>query len=249
MRYPRKTQTTPASESGRSKPPDRLKKRVRLKNWERDLSFEKLIGGFFPIQKVTMEVRDKPNLKCVLLGNSGVGKTSLVMRWTTGDFDTQITPTIGVNHQRRTITCSGDSVDVYLWDTAGQEQFQSLTPLYAHSAATAIIVAAIDDPESFKSLNNWLDVLGRSCDRIPPVILVVNKMDLSTGTELPIPAIEDEYGPLFKSVFYASATTGQSVDAAFTCAGELGYQFEIQAESSHKRPLIPSPARQNTGCC
>jgi small GTP-binding protein len=99
------------------------------------------------------------------------------MQWTTGDYQAQIGPTVGANHQRKSVNVQGEDVDLFLWDTAGQEQFQALTPLYAHSAAAALIVVAVDEIDSFKGIQTWTELLNRSCDKVPPIVLLVNKMD------------------------------------------------------------------------
>jgi small GTP-binding protein len=196
-----------------------------------------------------MDPPRRPSCKVVILGNSGVGKTSLVMQWTTGDYEAQIGPTIGANHQRKTITIQGDDVDLFLWDTAGQEQFQALTPLYAHSAAAALIVVAIDDLDSFKGISTWTELLNRSCDKPPPMLLVVNKMDRASKATTSKEDIKERYGPGFQAIFFASASTGEGVDPAFSHAGELAYDFALQSGNVCKKPLVQNPPDEPKSCC
>jgi GTPase SAR1 family protein len=81
-----------------------------------------------------------------------------------------------------------------LWDTTGQEQFQALTPLYAHSAATALIVVAIDDIDSVNGTQIWTDVLNRSCDKPPPMLLLANTMDRGDRAVITKESITGRYG-------------------------------------------------------
>jgi small GTP-binding protein len=104
-----------------------------------------------------------PHYKVVILGNSGCGKTALIHRWMFDAFPQPSKPTIGSNHHRRRITLeNGNPADLYVWDTAGQEQFQSLMPLYARSSSLAIVSAAINDEASFDSIPKWVDTITTS---------------------------------------------------------------------------------------
>jgi small GTP-binding protein len=196
-----------------------------------------------------MEPTGKTSCKVVLLGNSGVGKTSLVMQWTTGDYEAQSGPTIGANHQRKSVQVLGEMVDLFLWDTAGQEQFQALTPLYAHSSATAIIVVAIDDPESFKGISVWTELLNRSCDKQPPIVLLVNKIDKADGgAALSRETIKEQYAGTFAGLFFASAVSGEGVDAVFCHAGELAYQFATNTQNARREAKLGGDERK-MHCC
>jgi small GTP-binding protein len=194
-----------------------------------------------------MDVEKRPACKVVMLGNSGVGKTSIVMRWSSGNYHSDIPSTIGANHQRKTLLLGDSEVDLYVWDTAGQEQFQALTPLYARSASAAIIVVAADDLNSFNAIANWIDLVQTSCERFPPLILAVNKIDL------PKPVLTDEevhskFAQKFQSTFYVSAKTGESIDTLFLSVGEAAYRFSVSGgtQSGH----VPE-ARDDAdkGCC
>ena len=190
-----------------------------------------------------------PSCKVVILGNSGVGKTSLINRWTTGSWNNTVKPTIGANHQRKTVEFEDKCIDVFVWDTAGQEQFQSLTPLYARSAACAIIAAAINDIQSFESLQTWIDLLKNACETMPPLILAVNKTDMTDKYVLPQGEIETKYGPLFSAVFFVSAQTGECVDEAFTLSAQKGYEFTLAAQPSKAPTLNEKKKDGKSGCC
>jgi small GTP-binding protein len=196
-----------------------------------------------------MEPPRRTSCKVVLLWNSGVGKTSLVMQWTTGDYEAQIGATIGANHQRKMISIENEKADLFLWDTASQEQFQALTPLYAHSAATALIVVAVDDVNSFKRVSIWTELLNRSCDKAPPMLLLVNKMDRKDRTVIIKEDVKERYGSAFRAIFFMSAATGEGVDPAFRHAGELAYEFTLQTGNVSRRPLVQNPPEPPKACC
>jgi small GTP-binding protein len=189
------------------------------------------------------------SFKAVLLGDSGVGKTSLVTRWTTGAYAQVANPTIGANHQRRLLTVDAQEVDLLLWDTAGQEQFQALTPLYAHSASCALIVVAINDRDSFSGIPTWTGLLAASCARVPPTVLLVNKMDCASRASYSTEEIKDRHGPAFQAVFFVSAVTGEGVDAAFLHAGELAYGFSDRAGEPGIAPVGRPPSPAPKVCC
>jgi small GTP-binding protein len=195
-----------------------------------------------------MDADKKVSCKVVLLGNSGVGKTSLVIRWTTGIYEKEIRPTIGANHQRKIVKLGDEDVDLYLWDTAGQEQFQSLTPLYARAAACALIVASISDPDSFTALETWRELLNNSCDHIPPILLIVNKIDLTDQAHMSNEDIQEKYADKFSGVFFVSARTGEGVDPAFMQAAQVGYKFALRW-STTRRQVAPQSGNGRDSCC
>lgn len=198
---------------------------------------------------IIRDPNSQSNCKIVLLGNSGVGKTSLAIYWATGDVSLKTNPTIGANHQLKTMKIRGEDVNIYLWDTSGQEQFQSLTPLYAQSSAAAILTAAINDEDSFNNLDTWINLLNNSCDKIPPIILVVNKIDLDEKTwRFEKDYIFEKYGEMFNDkIFFVSAVTGEGVDDAFLEAAISAYDFLGITSTPQKKNIEINTNK--SGCC
>ena len=168
------------------------------------------------------------NYKIVLLGNSGVGKTSLINCWLEKNTIDPPHSTIGSCTFEKTIEIDDTKVVLSIWDTAGQEQFQSLTPLYTRSASCAILVASLIDLQSFNQLQTWINLIKESCTKMPPLILAINKMDLESQRMISSDDIEKKYKKTFTYHFYVSAVTGQSVKELFYNAGHLAKKFGKQ---------------------
>lgn len=181
-----------------------------------------------------MQENTRTSFKAVLLGDSGVGKTSLVTQWITGTYQRNTNPTVGANHQRKRVTIDNREVDIFLWDTAGQEQFQALTPLYARSASVAVLTTSVIDTTSFDSIDRWLELLSTATEDKPPVVLVVNKIDLMDEAEISRESIEEKFTGKFDGIFFVSAATGEEVNNMFMFAAEAGYRFSADMNVAPK---------------
>jgi small GTP-binding protein len=190
-----------------------------------------------------------PHYKVVVLGNSGCGKTAIITRWTTGTFSANSKPTIGSNHERKRVTLDGKGpVDLYVWDTAGQEQFQSLIPLYARSSCLAIIVAAINDAGSFDAIPTWIDAVASSCETPPPILLAVNKMDRAEEAARTVDSVHTEFDSKFVGVFFVSALTGEGIGQLFNCAAIEASNFSAKVVVP-KAKTLRTASEEKGGCC
>uniref|UniRef100_A0A1A7X4W1 small monomeric GTPase n=1 Tax=Iconisemion striatum TaxID=60296 RepID=A0A1A7X4W1_9TELE len=117
-------------------------------------------------------------LKILIIGESGVGKSSLLLRFTDDTFDPEQSATIGVDFKVKTISVDGNKAKLAIWDTAGQERFRTLTPSYYRGAQGVILVYDVTRRETFTKLDNWLNELETYCTRNDLVkMLVGNKID------------------------------------------------------------------------
>lgn len=189
----------------------------------------------------------RDTFKAVILGDSGVGKTALVTRWTTGSFSPQIRATVGANHQRKRVTIDKQEVDIFLWDTAGQEVFQALTPLYARSSSAAIITTSVDLPDSFKNIDKWIELLNTSTEELPPIILAVNKVDLESDSSLSRDQIITDYENKFAGIFFVSAATNEGVDNLFMATAQKGFEFARSHAQKVEQPIPANPSEKK--CC
>merc|ERR1712029_602813 len=99
------------------------------------------------------------NLKILIIGESGVGKSSLLLRFTDDQFDPELAATIGVDFKVKVMDQQGNKVKLAIWDTAGQERFRTLTPSYYRGAQGAILVYDVASRESFNKIEDWLTEL------------------------------------------------------------------------------------------
>ncbi|XP_028361626.1 ras-related protein Rab-18 isoform X2 [Phyllostomus discolor] len=117
-------------------------------------------------------------LKILIIGESGVGKSSLLLRFTDDTFDPELAATIGVDFKVKTISVDGNKAKLAIWDTAGQERFRTLTPSYYRGAQGVILVYDVTRRDTFVKLDNWLNELETYCTRNDIVnMLVGNKID------------------------------------------------------------------------
>ena len=118
--------------------------------------------------------------KILLVGNSAVGKSSLLMRFADDIFSDNFLPTIGVDFKIRTIQTGDSIVKLQMWDTAGQEKFKTITAAYYRGAQGVILTYDITDRKSFIDLQNWLSEIGKYARENVVKILVGNKKDLES---------------------------------------------------------------------
>jgi len=116
-------------------------------------------------------------LKIVVVGNGGVGKSSMIQRFATGVFTKDYKKTIGVDFLEKSLKLAGLEVRLMLWDTAGQEEFHSITRAYYRGAQGCVIVYSCSDNDSFKTVEDWKQRVQNECGEIP-MVLVHNKNDL-----------------------------------------------------------------------
>lgn len=159
------------------------------------------------------EVKDA-NAKVVILGNSGVGKSSIALRACHGRFNEEHQVTIGGAFLNHTVHLkNGVTVHLNIWDTAGQERFRSMGPLYYRDALGAIIVYDSNNVESFDSLPFWVNEIKSKGERKCRIIIVANKKDLPKNIqpEVVMKFCEQEQVPFIE----CSARTGENVSVLF----------------------------------
>ncbi|XP_030376447.1 ras-related protein Rab-23 [Scaptodrosophila lebanonensis] len=116
-------------------------------------------------------------IKVVIVGNGGVGKSSMIQRYCKGIFTKDYKKTIGVDFLERQIEIDGEDVRIMLWDTAGQEEFDCITKAYYRGAQASVLVFSTTDRASFEAVKDWKRKVENECNEIPTVI-VQNKIDL-----------------------------------------------------------------------
>jgi small GTP-binding protein len=141
----------------------------------------KNVGGVGSLDSESSNPADSNNLrvKLVLLGDSGVGKSCIVLRFVRGQFDPTSKVTVGASFLSQTLALQDSStIKFEIWDTAGQERYAALAPLYYRGAGAAIVVYDITSPESFNKAQYWVKELQKHGNPDIVMALVGNKADL-----------------------------------------------------------------------
>eukprot|EP00291_Cryptomonas_curvata_P010234 CAMPEP_0172202226 /NCGR_PEP_ID=MMETSP1050-20130122/30514_1 /TAXON_ID=233186 /ORGANISM="Cryptomonas curvata, Strain CCAP979/52" /LENGTH=217 /DNA_ID=CAMNT_0012880113 /DNA_START=83 /DNA_END=736 /DNA_ORIENTATION=+ len=116
--------------------------------------------------------------KVVLIGDSGVGKSNLLSRFTRNEFNLESKSTIGVEFATRSIQVDGKTLKAQIWDTAGQERYRAITSAYYRGAVGALLVYDIAKHVTFENVDRWLKELRDHADHNIVIMLVGNKSDL-----------------------------------------------------------------------
>lgn len=158
--------------------------------------------------------------KLVLLGESAVGKSSLVLRFVKGQFHEYQESTIGAAFLTQTVCLQDTTVKFEIWDTAGQERYHSLAPMYYRGAQAAIVVYDITNQDTFARAKTWVKELQRQASPNIVIALAGNKADLSNKRMVDhdeAAAYSEENGLLFMET---SAKTAMHVNDIFLAIAE-----------------------------
>ncbi|XP_029420192.1 ras-related protein Rab-12 [Nannospalax galili] len=123
-------------------------------------------------------------LQVIIIGSRGVGKTSLMERFTDDTFCEACKSTVGVDFKIKTVELRGKKIRLQIWDTAGQERFNSITSAYYRSAKGIILVYDITKKETFDDLPKWMKMIDKYASEDAELLLVGNKLDCETDREI-----------------------------------------------------------------
>ena len=170
--------------------------------------------------------------KVLLLGNSDVGKSSLLLRFVDALWNESFVPTIGVDFKVKTIEIGEKKVKLQIWDTAGQERFRNVVATYFRGSNGILLIYDITNRESFKNLESWLIEIEKNASENVLKILIGNKNDLESDR-----VISSEEGQNFANrngmqFIETSAKLDTNVSEAFHTLGKLMLEF-----NSNKKPL------------
>ncbi len=162
--------------------------------------------------------------KLILIGDSSVGKSNILLKYLKGEFDQNSRATVGVEFGTKNIKIKNKKIKIQIWDTAGQERYRSITSAYYKGAKGAFIVYDITRKLTFDNIDKWVTDLKTNGDKNISIILIGNKSDLEDKRE-----VEKEEG-IKKSEEYkiafleTSALNGDNIDKAFNELLEQIYQ-------------------------
>lgn len=149
--------------------------------------------------------------RIIAVGDSGVGKTSLIHRIKNGTFLDQTVPTIGAGVKPIDVEIEDQVITFQFWDTAGQEMYRNIIPIYFRGAVAAVVVFSMNDQITFNSLEMWLQQIRENASENIIIVIAGNKCD-----NHPLSVTEDEARKWAKlhgfPIFFTSAKTGQNTD-------------------------------------
>jgi small GTP-binding protein len=176
--------------------------------------------------------------KVVLLGDSGVGKSSLSLRFCQGRFPNFHEVTIGAAFLQQTVRLrDGSQVKLHIWDTGGQERFRSMSSLYYRDAAAAILVYDCTDPASFESVKYWVEELKAKGPTTVAIVVAANKSDSPQEKKLVDVSVAKQYCDENKMTLYeTSALSGENVTQLFE---SISYKIVANKGSAlpQRRPM------------
>ena len=192
--------------------------------------------------------------KLLLIGDSGVGKSCLLLRFADDTYTDSYISTIGVDFKIKTVDLEGKTVKLQIWDTAGQERFRTITSSYYRGAHGIIVVYDMTDQKSFDNVKTWLLEIERYASPGVNKLLVGNKSDLTAQKQVDsaeAKAFADENGIFFLETSAKEKTNVE--EAFFTMAREI-------KEREASKPMMAKPAQNvnlgsgqsvgsSSGCC
>nr|CCD15702.1 unnamed protein product [Trypanosoma congolense IL3000] len=218
-----------------------------------------------------MSATKRQLLKIIILGDSGVGKTSLMHQYVNKKFDNRYKATIGADFLTKDIDVDGKLVTLQIWDTAGQERFQSLGSAFYRGADACVLVFDITQSDSFSHINSWLEEF-RAQAGLRDSVLIGNKSDLADRRQVASRTAEawceslsnrSESGQVqggartgeVEQIMYfeASAKDNVSVEDAFLAVARSALAKKATAEEDVALPQSiklgqVKPRPSNTGC-
>jgi len=194
--------------------------------------------------------------KLLLIGDSGVGKSCLLLRFADDTYTESYISTIGVDFKIRTLDLEGKTVKLQIWDTAGQERFRTITSSYYRGAHGIIVVYDVTDKESFNNVKHWMQEIDKYAADGVNKLLVGNKCDLASKKVVSYDEAKELADSLGVQFMETSAKNAHNVEQAFqTMAGEIKQRVASQPQAArpgaggNATTLGNATRVQQGGCC
>ncbi|XP_063724555.1 ras-related protein ORAB-1-like [Symsagittifera roscoffensis] len=191
--------------------------------------------------------------KLLLIGDSGVGKSCLLLRFADDTYTESYISTIGVDFKIRTLELDSKVIKLQIWDTAGQERFRTITSSYYRGAHGIIIVYDVTEQDTFNNVKQWLQEIERYASDNVQKLLVGNKCDLTVKKVVEFSTAKEYADSIGIPFLETSAKNSTNVEQAFmTMASEIKKHMGNQATSGDKNnefKIKPTEAvKPSDGC-
>ena len=187
-------------------------------------------------------MRPASSVKIVFLGESGVGKTSIIHYWSNGARLETTEPTVGAAFTNREFTYNDKTYQLLVWDTAGQEQYHAIAPMYYRSASIAIVVYDVTSYSSFRAIERWITELKDHNMENAVIMVVGNKIDL--GREIEHSFASEQARALGAIYAECSAATGVGISHLFERALQA-----LVLHDEDRVEMTPRRRASSTSCC
>lgn len=193
--------------------------------------------------------------KLLLIGDSGVGKTCVLFRFSEDAYNSTFISTIGIDFKIRTIDLDGKKIKLQIWDTAGQERFRTITTAYYRGAMGIMLVYDITNEKSFENIRNWIRNIEEHASSDVEKMILGNKCDVNDRRQVSRErgaALASEYGVKFMET---SAKASINVEEAFISLSrdiktKLDKKSDINSKSEKlKDPLKVEPKKKSMWSC
>lgn len=178
--------------------------------------------------------------KLLIIGDSGVGKSSLLLRFADNTFTGNYITTIGVDFKIRTLEVDGERVKLQIWDTAGQERFRTITSTYYRGTHGVIVVYDVTNGESFANVKRWLHEIDQNCEVVNR-ILVGNKNDCPDRKVVLYEDAKRFADQMNIKLFETSAKDNLNVEEMFTVMTKM--VLETKKEQKDRQMETNNPLR------
>lgn len=184
-------------------------------------------------------------LKIIIVGESGVGKTCLLLRYVDNKFILDHISTVGSDYRVKHTEINGEPINLHIWDTAGQERFRSITKTYFNSAHGAIVVFDVSNRTSFDNVSYWVNAV-KEKDNSIQFILVGNKIDLKR--EITNEEAKEFADSLDIQYFETSAKDGTNITEAFQYLAEKAYKSIKPTKNQIIKPSVNVSETEKRKC-
>lgn len=157
--------------------------------------------------------------KVVVLGSQGVGKTSMITRYTGKSLNHHVSPTIAAAFFECKLNLDNARIKLQVWDTAGQERFRSMAPMYYRNANAAMLVFDLTEYSTFKAIKSWVTELRRNVEEAMVLVVVGNKSDLTKDREVDAEEVRLYAMNIGATYYETSVLYDEGIDSVFIAIG------------------------------
>ena len=187
-------------------------------------------------------------IKIIFVGNANVGKTSIATRYVNGTFSENIEPTVGAAYLSKKVPINGTEVTFNIWDTAGQEAYRYLVPMYYRNASIAIVVFDLGNMNSFNGVADWINDVKKNVDDDIIILLCGNKCDLPEK-QVDFETIQEFSTSNDLIYIETSAANGTGVNKLFEIAISEYMKKGTKQPTQTEKSIDVSKKSKKGGCC